>query len=214
VFLVQNLADRSMPFTVYFSVTPVLVLEQQMIWQPFTYMWLHGSLMHLLSNLFSLWMFGGALESMWGSRRFLTFYLQCGIGAGLIILAWNACTAYAVPTLGASGAIYGVLVASSLIWPDRTIMLLFPPVPIKAIWLVPLLFALDLMSTRTAAVSHVGHLGGVLVAGWMLRDRLTPYLSVNALRHRYHRWRMRNRLRAVRRDEWRRRNGGGPPRPN
>jgi membrane associated rhomboid family serine protease len=214
VFFVQNMADRSFPFSGLFAVTPSLVLERQMIWQPFTYMWLHGSFMHLASNLFSLWMFGGALESLWGSRRFLIHYLLCGFGAGVLILGCNALFAYDIPTLGASGAIFGVLTASSLIWPDRTIMLLFPPVPIKAIWLVPLLFALDLMSTRSATISHVGHLGGVLVAGWLLRDRLGPYLGLASLRHRYHRWRMRNRLREVRREEWQRRNDRGPRKPD
>jgi len=214
LFFLQNLADRSMAFTYIFALTPSLVLERQMIWQPFTYMWLHGSLMHLLFNMLWLWMFGGALEALWGSRRFLSYYLQCGIGAGLIILAWNYFAAYGVATLGASGAIYGVLLAFSLVWPDRTIMLLFPPVPMKAIWLIPLNFALELLSTGSDLVSHIGHLGGVITGGWILRDRVAPYLSANALRHRYHRWRMRNRLRAVRRDEWKKRQDDDPRRPN
>jgi membrane associated rhomboid family serine protease len=215
IFLLQMFADRSMPFTAYFAVTPVLVFDQLAVWQPFTYMWLHGSLLHLFSNMLGLWMFGGPIESAWGSRRFLTYYLQCGIGAGLIILAWNWWFAPGIPTLGASGAVYGVLLASSLMWPDRTVMLMFPPVPLKAIWLIPVLFLFDLTSAGSAAISHIGHLGGVIVGGWILRERLAPYLSLGALRHRYHRWRMRNRLRTVRRDEWQRRNSDdGPGRPH
>jgi len=214
VFLVQNLADRSVPFTMLFSVTPALTLREHMFWQPFTYMWLHGGFMHLLFNMIGLWMFGGGLESLWGSRRFLSYYLQCGVGAGLIILGWNSLVEPAATTLGASGAIYGVLLAYALIWPDRQIMLLFPPVPIKAIWLIPLLFALQLMNGGGGRISHVGHLGGVIVGGWIMRERLGPYLSFGSLRHRYQRWRMRNRLREVRREEWQRRNDRGPRKPD
>jgi membrane associated rhomboid family serine protease len=210
VFLAQAFLDRSMPFTGWFAVTPALVLQHHMIWQPFTYMWLHGGFMHLLFNMFALWMFGSALESHWGSRRFLFYYLQCGIGAGFVILLWNSVAAFATPTLGASGAIYGVLLAFALVWPDRQIMLMIPPVPIKAIWLIPLLFAMDLMSSNSAGISHIGHLGGVLVGGWIMRDRLGPHLGIASLRHRYQRWRMRNRLREVRREEWQRRNDRKP----
>jgi hypothetical protein len=115
------------------------VFRHGFLWQPFTYMWLHSteSPWHLVMNMFSLWMFGGQLEMAWGSRRFLRFYLLCGTGAGLIILGWNALVGEWAPTLGASGAIYGVLTAFSLLWPDRTIMLLFPPIPMRAIWFIP-----------------------------------------------------------------------------
>ncbi len=178
------------------------------LWQPFTYMWLHdpGGPLHLLFNMFALWMFGGQLEMLWGPRRFLRFYLTCGIGAGLLIFLVNVWTAPGVATLGASGAIYGVLTAFSLLWPDRTIMLLFPPIPIKAIWFIPLLFVLQIGFSQ-GQISHVGHLGGVLVAAFLLRSELSRYLSTRGLRHRWHRFRMRNRLRAVRREEWKRKRG-------
>jgi membrane associated rhomboid family serine protease len=183
-----------------------------LLWQPFTYMWLHGGAMHLLFNMFGLWMFGGTLESVWGGRRFLRFYLTCGVGAGFIILAWNSLfpDQYGVPTLGASGAIYGVLTAFSLMWPDRQIMLLFPPIPIKAIWFIPVLFVLQIgMSGGGSNISHVGHLGGVLVAAYLMRAELRQYFGgVGKLRYRWHRYRMRKRLRAVRRDEWDKRKGG------
>jgi membrane associated rhomboid family serine protease len=174
------------------------------LWQPFTYMWLHDdtSLVHIASNMFTLWMFGGQLESVWGSRRFLRFYLICGVGAGLVILAWNALFHVSIPTLGASGAIFGLLTAFSLLWPDRTIMLLFPPIPIRAIWFIPVLFGLQLVMGGARNVSHIGHLGGVLVAGILLRDDARRALGWRSLSYRWHRMRMRNRLRAVRRDEW------------
>ena len=106
------------------------------------------------------------------------------------------------PTLGASGAIYGVLTAFSLLWPDRTIMLLFPPIPMRAIWFIPFLFAIQLAMGGQGNVSTVGHLGGVLVAGAAAAHggaaRARP---AHAASYRWHRMRMRNRLRAVRRDE-------------
>jgi len=185
-----------------------------MIWQPFTYMWLHSpqSFAHILFNMFALWMFGGQLESVWGSRRFLNFYLTCGIGAGFIIFAWNFATGTAVPTLGASGAIYGVLTAFSLMWPNQTIMLIFPPIPMRAIYFIPLLFVMSLM-LGGGNVSHIGHLGGVLVAGFMLRENLKNVLNIKSLRYQWHRYRMRNRLRAVRREEWERRKREDDDRP-
>jgi membrane associated rhomboid family serine protease len=213
VYLAQLLAPgMGIPLTEMLALRPADVVSRLWFWQPFTYMWLHapGSPMHILFNMFALWMFGGILESVWGSQRFLRFYLQCGIGAGFIIFAWNLYFAPQSFTLGASGAIYGLLLAFSLLWPDRTIMLLFPPIPIKAIWFIPVMFAMNLLFAGGGNVSNIGHLGGVLVGGWLLRDRVAPYLGARALRHRWHRWRMRSRLRAVRRDEWQRRNDDRP----
>ncbi len=195
-----------------FSVVPV-AFWQGALWQPFTYMWLHGGLGHIAANLFVLWMFGSPLAMVWGAKRFLRFYLSCGVGAGLIIATWPALPvlfdtgtppAYLMPTLGASGAVFGVLLAYSLTWPDRTIMLIFPPVAFRAIWLIPLLFFMEIYF-GPPNVSHVGHLGGVLV-GWLLlrrrgEARMLP--SLDQVKWRWRRWRMRRRLRAVRNDEMR-----------
>jgi membrane associated rhomboid family serine protease len=186
---------------------------QGMIWQPFTYMWLHGGLMHVFMNMFVLWMFGPQLEGLWGSQRFLRFYLICGVGAGFVILIWNLLVGaflpgsqlYYIPTLGASGAIYGLLTAFSLTWPDRTIMLLFPPMPVKAIWFIPLLFVLQFAMGGGHNVSHAGHLGGVIVAGFLMRRELGSYFSFSSVRFKWHRWRMRRRLRSVQQDEVERR---------
>jgi membrane associated rhomboid family serine protease len=181
------------------------------IWQPVTYMWLHStqSPMHLLLNMFMLWMFGGVLERTWGGMRFLRFYLATGIGAGLIILLWGTVSGSNVPTLGASGAIYGVVTAFSLLWPDRTVMLLFPPIPMKAIWFIPLLFFFNIFFSSDN-VSQAGHLGGILIAVLLLRKEARRYFTLPNLRYRWHRYRMRGRLRAVRReeDEQRRRRNG------
>jgi membrane associated rhomboid family serine protease len=210
IFILQHLMPALM---VYGAISPAGFF-QGMIWQPFTYMWLHGGLFHLFMNMFVLWMFGGTLESQWGSRRFLRFYLVCGVGAGFVILLWNMITGmFFVPTLGASGAVYGLLMAFSLTWPDRTIVLLFPPMPVKAIWFIPLLFLLTIAMGGGGNISHAGHLGGVLVALVVMRREVRGYFNFSSLRFRWHRWRMRRRLRAVRRDDVERRRRNDDDRP-
>jgi membrane associated rhomboid family serine protease len=178
------------------------VFVQGFVWQPVTYMWLHSvqSPMHILLNMFMLWMFGGILERTWGARRFLRFYLITGVGAGVIILIGATLQGVETPTLGASGAIYGIVTAFSLLWPDRTVMLLFPPIPMKAIWFIPVLFFFNYFFSPPN-VSQVGHLGGVLVAAILLRKEAGRYFNLPNLRYRWHRYRMRGRLRAVRREE-------------
>jgi membrane associated rhomboid family serine protease len=215
VFLLQYVAAASgVPLEEWLAVSVEGVLRG-MFWQPFTYMWLHADPLHLLFNMFGLWMFGTPLEQVWGSKRFLRFYLYCGTGAGIIILIWNSIAVEPyVPTLGASGAVYGVLMAFSLTWPDRTIMLLFPPIPIKAIWFIPVLFLMQItMGGGGRAISHAGHLGGVLVALVLMRENFTRYANLRSVRYRWHRWRMRHRLRAVRREDWERRRKDDDDRP-
>jgi membrane associated rhomboid family serine protease len=185
------------------AVTPVLFWQGGYIWQPFTYMWLHSPthMSHLLMNMFVLWMFGSQLAMAWGPKRFLRYYLLCGIGAGFIIATYPYLIdpgGIGVPTLGASGAVYGVLLAYSLTWPDRTIMLIFPPVAFRAIWLIPALFFMSIAFGGTN-VSHIGHLGGVVV-GWLYLRRTGTtgsLFSLRKLKHRWRRYRMRQRLRAV-----------------
>jgi membrane associated rhomboid family serine protease len=197
------------------AVTPYLFWQQGYLWQPFTYMFLHAGLMHIAFNMLALWMFGSPLALLWGERKFLRFYLLCGFGAGLIIAGWPAIPllfgagppgTYVLPTLGASGAVFGVLLGYSLTWPDRTIMLLFPPIPIKAIYFIPVIFFLSLLGPPN--VSHVGHLGGILV-GWVLLRQMgiTGGITLKSLQYRWRRYRMRRNLRAVRMDElrWRQR---------
>jgi membrane associated rhomboid family serine protease len=216
IWLVQLVISwNGLPVTDLGAVSVPGVFQNGFLWQPFTYMWLHSteSPWHLIMNMFSLWMFGGQLEMAWGSRRFLRFYLICGTGAGVIILGWNALIGVEAPTLGASGAIYGVLTAFSLVWPDRTIMLLFPPIPMRAIWFIPFLFAIQLAMGGQGNVSTIGHLGGVIVAAVLLRTELQRVLGLRTMRYRWHRMRTRNRLRAVRRDEIERKRRSDDDRP-
>jgi len=163
--------------------------------------------------MFSLWMFGSQLALLWGTQRFLRFYLLCGVGAGLLIVSYpwvpvlfgvTSPVSLSIPTLGASGAVFGVLLAYSLTWPDRTIMFIFPPVAFRAIWLIPILFFME-YSFGPPNVSHLGHLGGVLI-GWLLlraRGDTGRLLTLEQVKYRWRRWRMRRRLRAVQDDDWR-----------
>jgi membrane associated rhomboid family serine protease len=210
VFVAQQLNPV---LTDLFSVRPAKVWLDGWLWQPFTYMWLHGSFGHIVMNLLSLWMFGSPIALAWGAKRFLRFDLICGVGAGFVIASWPFVTWWlgisgervlGTYTLGASGAIYGVLLAYSLTWPDRTIMLIFPPVAFRAIWLIPGLFIMTLVMDPGGNVSHVGHLGGVLV-GWLYLQRsghTNNPITIAQLKFRWRRYRMRQRLRAVRDEEF------------
>jgi len=151
--------------------------------------------------MLTLWMFGSELESVWGTRQFTKFFFICGIGAGLISVALSRNSMVSI--IGASGAIYGVILAYSLTWPDRTIMLIFPPVAFRAIWLIPALFFMSWIFDP-GNVSHVGHLSGAAV-GWVYLHSTgdaRANLSWGAIKHRYRRWRMRQKLRAVQYEEW------------
>lgn len=149
-----------------FGLVPYDVTHHLFLWQLVTYMFLHGDFFHIGLNMLALWMFGTELESLWGTERFTRFYFVTGIGAGVctVLAAWNSF----VPTIGASGAIYGLLAAYGILFPERTILLYFV-IPIKAKYFVLLLGLLTFWSSVTASgggVAHVAHLGGMLF-GWL-----------------------------------------------
>ncbi|MEQ9264994.1 MAG: rhomboid family intramembrane serine protease [Balneolaceae bacterium] len=134
-----------------------------MPWQLVTYMFLHGNVGHIFFNLFALWIFGQAIENLWGTRRFMVYYLLTGIGAALIHMLVSNYFDY---TIGASGAVFGILLAFGMMFPDRYIILLFPPIPIKAKYFVGIYGVMELLSglSRTdSGVAHFAHLGGLLV---------------------------------------------------
>lgn len=176
-------------FTAKFGLTPALVIHNFYLWQLVTYIFLHGSLMHILFNMLALWMFGSELESTWGIRQFTKFFFICGIGAGLltVLLSPNSNSV----TIGASGAIYGILAAYGILFPNR--MIIFYVFPIRAKWFVLGLGVIAFISSLSATgggIAHVAHLGGMLCGLVYLKGgRLIP-----DLRNRYDRW-QRNRLR-------------------
>ncbi len=134
-------------------------------WQLITYMFMHGSFGHLFFNMFALWMFGVELENIWGSRKFLIYYFITGIGAGLANLLIAPLFADVAPTVGASGAVYGVLVAFGMLFPDRNIYIYFL-IPIKAKFLVILYMAIEVFyvaSQADSGIAHIAHLGGAVV---------------------------------------------------
>jgi membrane associated rhomboid family serine protease len=156
---------------VEFALVPRAVLGQLAIYQLVTYMFLHGGIGHLLVNMLGLWMFGTELERTWGTRFFTKYYFVTGIGAGLLTLLWGlsplpyAESIYYSAVIGASGAIYGVLLAFAMYFPHRTIYMYFI-FPLQAKYFVMIVGAITFLSSIGAGgggVAHTAHLGGIIV---------------------------------------------------
>lgn len=161
--------------TKYFALNPlkpVLFNENGQIlqlsfypWQLITYMFLHGGFFHLLLNMLALWMFGAELENTWGQKRFLTYYMLCGVGAGVCNLLIAPLFTSVGPTVGASGAIYGILVAFGYLFPERKIYI-YGLIPVKAKFLVILYMLIELFSVAggsNSGIAHMAHLGGGVI---------------------------------------------------
>lgn len=210
IFLLQVLGERisaSSGFTMsdiltkYFSLIPiggyaVGTLGNEIIewsfypWQLLTYQFMHGSFSHILFNMFSLWMFGIEIENYWGSKKFLYFYLLCGVAAGLCHMFISPLLGgIAAPTIGASGAVYGILAAFALLFPNRLIFIYFF-IPIKAKYLVTILIVMEFMliDSANSGVAHLAHLGGAL-AGliFILADKNTQVEFKNLFSRSYYR---------------------------
>lgn len=149
-------------------------------WQPLTYMFLHADMSHILFNMLAVWMFGATLENAWGSRRYLIYYLVCGVGAAIIqegvwsMMPFHPLQLEFLNTIGASGAVFGILFAFGWLFPDTPMFILFIPIPIRArtiviIYAIMELFAGmgNMMGTHIDNVAHFAHLGGMLF-GWLL----------------------------------------------
>ena len=168
IFLLQTIARTEGMFFPLFGLVPKLVWSEFMIWQPFTYLFFHGGIWHLLINMFVLWMFGSELERLWGKEHFLKFYFVTGVGAGLVtmIFGLNSMT----PIVGASGAVYGVLLAYGLTYPNRTVYL-YGIIPIKSLWFVIGIGVIAFMSSfdNVSQISHLTHLSGMMIGYLMLK---------------------------------------------
>ena len=145
-----------------------------MPWQLVTYGFLHSKthLGHIFFNMFGLWMFGRDLERLMGSQRFLIYFMTCVIGAGIVQLIVAEVQGAAYPTIGASGGLFGILLAYGLAFPNRTVMLLFPPIPMKAKVFVIVYGLLELFlgfSGLAPGIAHFAHLGGMLFGYILLR---------------------------------------------
>jgi len=188
-----------LPQLMDFGLQPAWVVRGR-LWQLGTYMFLHGGLWHILFNMLALWMFGAELERLWGTRYFLRFYFVTGIGAGILTVLFSllpfdaAQQVYHSNVIGASGAIYGLLLAYGLHFPDRPIYM-YLVFPIPARYFVLIMGAIAFYSTVSGSgggIANATHLGGLLVAYLFLRgSRLDPRAE---LKYRYLKWKI-NRAR-------------------
>lgn len=171
-------------------------------WQPLTHMFMHGGFWHLFFNMYTLFIFGTHLERIWGTRKFLLFYFVTGIGAAAVhtgvewlqVQNWMAAAADGslaaqnaihmlkmTPTVGASGAIYGVLMGYAMLYPDSVLTLVFPPISMKAKWFVLVFAAIELLTGVTGTgggIAHFAHLGGLIfgfILIWYWKKRHTLY---------------------------------------
>ncbi|MDT8998901.1 rhomboid family intramembrane serine protease [Paucibacter sp. APW11] len=140
-------------------------------WQVITYAFLHGDVMHLFFNMLGLWMFGSELERVWGSKRYLHLLIASTLAAAGVQLLFTLLIGSYAPTVGASGALFGLLLSFGMLFPDRIIMPLFPPIPMKAKYFVALFGGLELMMGLggSTGIAHFAHLGGMLGAWLMMR---------------------------------------------
>ena len=168
IFVLQSIARAENLFFPLFGLVPKLVWSELMIWQPFTYMFFHGGIWHVLINMFVLWMFGNELERLWGKKFFLNYYFTTGVGAGLVtmIFGLNSMT----PIVGVSGAVYGVLLAYGVIYPNRQVYL-YGLIPIKSIWFVIGVGAIAFLSSfnEMSQISHLTHLSGMIIGYLLLK---------------------------------------------
>jgi membrane associated rhomboid family serine protease len=195
VFLAQALPGMTRAL----GLMPSEVLGQLHVWQPVTYMFLHAGLFHLLFNMLALWMFGTELERLWGTRYFLKFYMLTGVGAALLTVVFAylpfgfaSALRFSV-VVGASGAIFGLLLAYGLYFPDRPIYM-YLVFPIRAKYFVMIIGAIALYSAlgSGSGVAGATHLGGLAVGYALLKSgRIHPFAEV---KYRYLKWRI-NRVR-------------------
>lgn len=194
IFLLQALGLDN--FLVgWFGLRPASLFSMFAVWQLVTYLFLHEGIWHVLFNMLALWMFGRELEETWGTERFLKYYFTCGIGAGVCVVIANYLFPAGNPnitTIGASGAIYGILLASAVLWPDRVVYFNFL-FPIKMKYLVMIYGAIAFLGTYSGggAVSHVAHLGGLLFGFALLKSKhLSGFHPLTAMERQYKTWKL------------------------
>jgi membrane associated rhomboid family serine protease len=184
-FLLQNwVAPELVDTLALWPLHDLPVLPSFQPWQLVTYAFLHGDLMHLFFNMFALYMFGPSIEQVMGSRRFLVYYVVCVVSAALAQLVMQAVIGgFPRPTVGASGGVFGLLLAYGLAFPHRRLMLIFPPIPMPAWLFVTLYGLLELylgFTARGSNVAHLAHVGGMvggmaLILYWRFQRRSPRY---------------------------------------
>ena len=172
IFILQYLSGMEDELFTVFGIVPSKTFGELMLWQPFTYLFFHGGIWHVLINMFVLWMFGSELEKFWGKKEFLRFFFITGIGSGLITILFSLSSTN--PVVGASGAIYGVLLAYGFMFPNRLVYLYFL-IPIKVKYLVMLIGAIAFFSSLNPGnsnISHLTHLSGMVIGFIYLRSSI------------------------------------------
>ena len=163
----------------WFALNPITFLWKP--WQLVTYMFMHGGIGHLFFNMYTLFIFGSVLENVWGTKKFLTFYFVTGVGAALVNIGVQYLTGSFALTVGASGAIYGILMGYAMLYPDSMLTLIFPPVSLKAKWFVLIFAGIELLlgisNNPADNVAHFAHLGGlifafIIIMFWKKKHRL------------------------------------------
>lgn len=189
------------PMTSLFGFIPSRAILGLEVWRFVTYMFLHGGFGHILFNMFGLWMFGGQIEARWGRNPFLLYYLVCGLGGALTYGLFNLFGMESfTPMVGASGAVYGILLAYGMMFPDA-IILIGLIVPMKAKYAVILFGLIELLSTAAGSgggVAHLAHLGGMAAGFIFLRLTIPSLRAGTGLRNPWRRGPRKSRLRVVR----------------
>ncbi len=168
IYLFQHSTPDTFAYATYwFGLTPELVMTKFYVWQLFTYMFLHGDFIHIFFNMYALLLFGMPVEQLWGPKKFLIYYFFTGAGAGITIfvMALVLNQDLSIPTIGASGAVFGLLLAFGMLFPEAELLVFFF-VPMKAKYLVIVYGGIELYlqvtSGGASSVSHLGHLGGLV----------------------------------------------------
>ena len=176
VYLLQSLSGKEDVFFRLFGLVPSSFLSELMVWQPFTYMFFHApfyssvGISHILLNMLGLWVFGRELEQAWGKNNFLKYYFVTGIGSGLVTFLFQINSDS--PVIGASGAVYGVLLAYGLSYPNR-MLYIWGIIPVKSLWLVIIMGAIAFFGLLGNAdgISHVTHISGMVIGYFMLNKK-------------------------------------------
>jgi membrane associated rhomboid family serine protease len=196
-FVLQHIAPEMIGI---FGLTPLLVWKKGFLWQIVTYIFLHGDLFHLLWNMLALYMFGCEMERRWGSKFFLQYFFVTGIGAGFFTLCLTP--TMIIPTVGASGAIYGILLAFALYYPNQTVYFwLVFPIKVKYFVLIIGLMTFYFSFLQTGGnIAHLAHLGGMVCGLLFLRPEFVKFYLRPLLHRIKAKWR-RRRYRIIKRDD-------------
>lgn len=182
IYLLQSVSGQEEVFFRLFGLVPKTFLSELMLWQPFTYMFFHApfyssvGISHILLNMLGLWVFGRELEQAWGKKNFLKYYFITGVGSGLVTYFFQIGSDN--PVIGASGAVYGILLAYGILYPNR-MLYIWGIIPVKSIWLVIIMGAIAFFGLlgNSDGISHITHISGMLI-GYILLKRKWSWRDV------------------------------------